>query len=394
MKTALRDALYLAGRSLRARPWGTTVLVLGTAVAIFLPIFTAQAASLLEDTLLARANASPILIGTKGDDFDLTMSALYFRGRPAEPVPAALLDRLAHYGLALPIHVAATVSTTPLVGTGVEYFEARDLELQDGRLPLRLGEVVAGAETARRFNLQIDDRVRSDLSNLYNLAGAYPTVLEVVGILEPTGNADDEVFFTSLESTWLLDGRLHGHEAVMEEAPSEADSPNDAELAEDNVDASTAIFLFTEITEANRATFHMHGGDDDAPAGAILVWPKDRKAHDQLLGDFALDETYQAVRPVEVVRAVLGIVLQVRDGLSLYFGLVVASTVAFFILVMMLSLRIRRSEIELMRRLGSGRFRIATLVGTEVALVLIGATVVALSASVGALALLRTVLGL
>jgi len=162
----------------------------------------------------------------------------------------------------------------------------------------------------------------------------------------------------------------------------------------ENLEATAAIFLFTEITPENRAEFHMHGGADEAPVGSFLVFPKDRRGHDQLLGDLALDEHHQAVRPREVIGTVLDIVLRLRDGLSLYFVLVAVSTLAFFALVLVLTLRLRRREMELMRRLGCGRHRIAVLVGTEVALVVLCAVVLAVLAShAGVLLLDRVLLG-
>ena len=81
-------ALFLATRYLRAHPVRTLVLVLGLAVALFLPAFTFLAAERVEEGLLTRATASPILLGHKGNEFDLTLSALYFDGAVRDPIPA------------------------------------------------------------------------------------------------------------------------------------------------------------------------------------------------------------------------------------------------------------------------------------------------------------------
>src|SRR3972149_430085 len=113
----IRDALFLALRSAPGRP---AVLIPGTPVAILLPLFTYRAAALLERTLLVRAERSPILIGAKGNEFDLTLSSLYFRGRVRDPIHARDLDRLRQrgYGLAVPLYVAHSAGRSPVVGTG------------------------------------------------------------------------------------------------------------------------------------------------------------------------------------------------------------------------------------------------------------------------------------
>ena len=384
----LRHALYLALRYLASSPGRSAVLVLGSAVALFLPLFTGLAAERIEGSLLARAESSPVVIGVKGDEFDLTMSALYFHGQVRENVPFSSADpiRAAGYGLAVPLYVQHTIGGSPLVGTTLDYFDARGLELWDGRRPAVLGEVVAGATVAEAFQLQVDDSVRSDLSNLYNIAGAYPILLQVVGVLEPTGGPDDEAFFTDVKTTWVLDGYLHGHEEV-----TVANSLN-GEAAGENLEATAAIFMISEITEANRATFHFHGDLGHLPVTSVLVFPDDQRDHDLLLGDYALHETQHAIRPVSVVREILGIVLRVRDALAATFSAVAVSTLAFFGLVLSLSLRLRSSELTLMRRIGCSRGTIATMVGAEVVLVVLAAGLVAAAGTFAGLAMLDTLL--
>ncbi|HEX2465746.1 MAG TPA: FtsX-like permease family protein [Thermoanaerobaculia bacterium] len=386
----LRNALFLALRYLRSAPGRTAVLIAGTTVALFLPLFTWRAAALLERTLLLRAERSPILIGAKGNEFDLTLSSLYFRGQVREPIGARELDRVrrAGYGLCVPLYVAHSAGRAPIVGTGLEYFEARGLEPSSGRLPALLGEVVAGAEVADRMRLSVGDAVRSDLQNLYNISGGYPLLLDVVGILAPSGGPDDEAFFADVKTAWALDGLFHGHSEVTRE---QAIDPQAA--ADENVEATTALFLFQEIDDTNRDSFHMHGDPGAAPLTSILVLPRDRKAHDLLLGDYALEQSVQAVQPIDVVRTVLGIVLRAREGLNAFFVIVALSTSAFFVLVISLSLRLRAREIALMRRIGSSRGAVATIVGAEIALVV--AVAVALSGALtwGLLAVLARQLG-
>ena len=385
----IRDALFLATQYLKASLWRTAVLVLGTTVALFLPVFTVLSTDLVGGALMRRAEDSPILLGAKGNEFDLTMSSLYFRGQVTDSITMAEQTRARHYGLAIPLFVSYSTGGTPIVGTGLEYLEARGLGIARGRAPAILGELVAGAEVARRYNLQPGDTVRSDLTNLYNIAGAYPMVLRVVGILAPSASPDDEAFFADLKTTWTLDGRLHGHQEV------ERDLALNPEAAEgENLEATAAIFLFTDVSAQNPESFHLHGDPEDAPLTAVLVFPDSQRSHDQLIGDFALEETLQAVRPRIVMRTVLGIVLRVQEGLSIYFGAVATSTVAFFALVLTLSLRLRRAEMRLMRRIGCSRSASAIIIGTEVGLVVVAAVALTALGSAVALALVRGQLGL
>lgn len=362
----MRDALFLALRYLAAAPGRTAVLIAGVAVALFLPLFTALGTERLEEALLQRAQHTPVLIGAQGNEFDLTLSALYFSSRPRQTIPYAARLDAGDYGTAVPLHVASTVSGSPLVATDLEYLRQRDLTVASGRTPALLGEVVAGASVAEAFQLSPGDTVRSDLTNLYNLAGAYPALLTVVGILAPSGSPDDAAFFADVKTGWLLEGRLHGHEAVTEETALDPE-------AEGNLEATAALLLFSALTEENRTRFHYHGDLDALPISAVIVFPRSTRRHDQLLGDYALRDDLQAVRPAAVIDRILGVVLRLRAGLSLYMAVVALSTAAFLSLVVSLSLRLRRDELALMRRIGCSRWAIPSMIAAELSVVLLAA---------------------
>ncbi len=364
----MKDAFFLALRYLSAAPGQTAVLVVGVAVALFLPMFTVLGTEQLEDALLQRAQDTPVLIGAPGNAFDLTLSALYFSSRPRQTIPYAARRDAAHYGVAVPLHVASTVSGSPLVATDLEYLRQRSLTLAAGRTPALLGEVVAGAAVAEAFQLSPGDTLRSDLTNLYNLAGSYPLVLQITGVLAPSDTPDDDALFTDVKTTWVLDGSIHGHAEVTRD-----DAINPEAEEGENLEATAAVFIVSEIDDSNLSTFHLHGDQGDGALSSVLVFPTDARAHDQLLGDYALNEQYQAVLPEQVVGTILGIVLRVREGLELYFGLVAGSTVAFFGLVIVLSLRLRRAELRLMQRLGCSRATIAANLASEILILVLAA---------------------
>lgn len=386
----LRHAIYLASRYLLHAPTRTATLVLALGVALFLPLFTWQAANLIESGLLHRANQSPMLVGAKGDRFDLTMSTLYFRGSVQSPIRFGERHQLNQESVAIPLHVGHTVQRAPLVGTEASYLTHRDLRVATGRPYALLGEVIAGAGAAERFDLQPGDTVRNDIQQATNLAGAYPHQLRVVGILHPTGSPDDEALFTSLPTTWMLDGHLHGHEAVTTE--NALDAPKDAEDEDEVLEATAAIFMIQEVSDETRAKFHFHGEQDDLDVSGFLVVPSNQRAHDTLLGDLALSEHLQGVRPALVVSEVLDILLATQRALNLFFVLVALSTGAFMWLILSLSLRLRSAEHSLIRRMGGSRTTIATLVTIEVLIVLSAATLFALIARWAAITALLTTL--
>jgi len=386
----LRHALYLATRYLLHAPKQTATLVLALGVALFLPLFTWQAANLIEAGLLQRAAASPVLVGAKGDRFDLTMSTLYFRGSVQSPIRYGERHELTRESRAIPLHVGHTVQRAPLVGTDADYLSHRELSVSEGRAFALLGEVVAGSTVAERFDLQAGDTVRNDIQQATNLAGAYPHQLRVVGVLDETGSPDDEALFTSLPTVWMLDGHLHGHDEVTTQ--NALDVPKDGNEDDEVLEATAAIFMIQEVSDETRAKFHFHGEQDELSVSGFLLVPRDQRAHDTLLGDLALSDRLQGVRPKRVVSEVLDILFATQRALSLFFVLVALSTGAFMGLVLSLSLRLRAAEHALIRRMGGSRGTITALVVTELTMVLTAAMLLALIARWAAIRALLTTL--
>ena len=373
----MKDALFLALRYLRSSPWRTFILIFCTSIAMILPINTVVAVQLLTEKLQQRGIETPILVGQKGDDFDLTMNALYFKGEIGDPVSMSVYEQVdaLNAGVSVPLYIKHSASRTPVVGTSIDYLDARGLTISQGRPFALLGEVVVGSQVAVEFQAQVGDTIRSDLQNLYNIAGSYPMNLKIVGILHQVGTVDDYGIFADVRTVWALDGLLHGHDKVN--ANNALNTNQDSE----NLEATAAIFMFPELNDDNRSTFHLHGDESEMPLSSVLVFPTSQQSHDILLGHFALSDLVQAMKPSQVVDDILEIVLQIQRGLSVYFGALFLSTTAFFILVVGLSLQLRRTELDLIRRIGGSKETIRNMIVAELSLVCLGALSIAVCVS-------------
>jgi putative ABC transport system permease protein len=378
-----RHTLFLASRSLRASPARALVLTIALWLAAVLPLGLGLALDRVGRSLMARAISSPVVVGQPGDSADLVLAALYFHGQVRTPLPWGARKSLvaAGYGPVLPIYARHSAGGTPVVGTLLEYFDARGLELEEGRRFATLGELVAGANVAKALDLVPGDTVQSDPQNLYDVAGAWPLTLRVVGVLAPTGTPDDGALFADVHTTWALDGSIHGHEAVP--GTADADPNADQNDAAETVQAPAALFLAGEVNDANRGTFHLHGDLDELPLSALLIVPRDPRSHDQLLGDLAMRDDLAAVRPSQVVGALLAVVVEARRSLNLVFLLAGLSTLALAALVIDLGVRSRQAELALMVRLGASAATVRSVVAAEALLLLLAAALLTTAALAG-----------
>jgi len=374
----MRGAWGLAWLRLRRHPVPSAILVLCLGLTLGLPIAGRVLVADYRAQLLQRAEATPLVLGERGDRFDVVLSALYFRTGHSGvlPFPEAARLRAEAPGTVVPLHARSTAQGRPLVGTSPEYFERRGLRAAEGELPLFAGEVVLGSELAEELDLGVGDALFSDVRELYDLAVPPALKLRVCGILAPSRGPDDGAAFVDLTTCWVLEGFAHGHDD-----PDEVDPSLVLGGDENGSVVSGALLSYQEITPENMSSFHDHGDPERLPLSALLYWPASEKDATLVRTRVNQRGEYQVLRPVEVVDELLAYVLRVRqlmDGLSLVLGTV---TVLLGAMVYALSSRLRAAEFRTLRRMGCARSFVVRLVLGEILAVLLLAFALAMSAT-------------
>jgi putative ABC transport system permease protein len=372
----MNDVLYLAWRYLRFNRGKAAVLIGSISLILFLPAALHVVVREGARALTARADVTPLLVGAPGSAVDLTLAALYFREPSLEATSYREVERVADSGLAraIPLHLRFEVRGHRIVGTTLDYLEFRGLELASGRPFAVLGECVLGAAAARALDVGVGDHVLSTPAGAFDVAGSFPLKMPVVGVLAPAGTPDDEAVFADLKTTWVIEGLAHGH---IDMTAPEAESGVFAR-EEDNVVANASVLSYTEITPDNAESFHFHGDPDGFPVDAVVVVPRDHKSGVVLRGRYQEPgQSVQMVVPRAVVDDLVDTMFSVRNAmLAVSVGLALA-TIATAALVFALSVRLRRREIETMRKIGASRQRMRAILACEVLLVVAASLAIA-----------------
>jgi putative ABC transport system permease protein len=370
----MMGTLYLGWKYVTYHRWKTGLLIAAISLILFLPPALMLVIDRGAQSLNARADATPLLLGAPGSPLELTLSSLYFR----TTVPATL-----NYGAsdaidpvlaeAVPVYVRFRSRQFPIVGTNSAYLDYRRLALSSGRGFALLGECVIGANVARALALSVGDSIISSPESLFDIAGVYPLKMKVVGILQPSLTPDDQAILTDLKTTWVIEGLGHGHQDLNEAASPDLVLSRDAS----KVTANAAVVQFNEITDANRDSFHFHGDNSGYPVSGLIVIPRDEKALAILLGRFLGTEGAQLIRPTEVISELLATVFTVQAFVLLIMGLVGLATLITAILVFALSIRLRARERLTLQRMGAARSNIMLMMGSETLFVLLASTMIA-----------------
>ena len=372
----MKDILFLAWRYLAHNRIKTVVLVGSIMLIVYLPVALRVLVTQSATELTSRAGATPLLVGAKGSPLELALSSLYFSADTPELTTYAEASRIAAsgYAQAIPLYVRFKARSQPIVGTSLNYFDFRELRIADGRVMAVLGDCVLGSRAAKILEAEVGSSVVSSPESVFDIAGVYPLKMQVVGVLEPTFTADDDVVFVDLKTAWIVQGLVHGHQDMA--APEAA--PGVLAREGDTIIANASVVQYTEITPDNIDSFHFHGSVDDYPISAVIAVPHDQKSGTILMGRYTSpDEPMQILKPTTVIDELLGTIFTVQNFVVAGMLLVGVAALATASLVFILSLRLRQREIETMARIGGSKIRVAGVLVTEVAVVVFTSIVLA-----------------
>ena len=393
----MTQVFYVAWRYLAYHRWKTITLVGAITLIVYLPIGLRVLVDQSSRQLTARADATPLLIGAKGSPLELVLNTLYFGSDHPAPTRYAEATRVTESGLSatIPMYVRFRARGHPIVGTTLDYFDFRGLEVADGHNLAMLGECVLGSRAAESLGAGPGDYVVSSSESVFDIAGVYPLKMRVVGVLEFADSADDDAIFVDVKTAWVIQGLVHGHQDLNR--PEAAAGVLGREG--NRVIANASVVQYNEITEENLESFHFHGDLSDYPLTAVLVVPPDRRASALLQGRYQSDEDLaQIVTPVAVMEDLLGTILTVERFVVAGAVIVGLATLATAALVFLLSLRLRRRERLTLFKIGGSRLAVASVMASEVVVVLASGALLAagltlLTSQFGSLAiraLLRT----
>lgn len=372
----MTGALFLGWRYLAFHKIKTAILVASITLMLFLPAATRLLVDDSAAALTSRADRTPLLVGASGSPLELVLNALYFHAEQPPPIRFGTFEALRDASLAkvIPMHSRFHSRGSPIVGTTLDYFSFRGLELGSGRLMGMLGECVIGANVAAKFGAGPGDSLVSSPETVFDIAGTYPLKMTVSGVLKPAGTPDDDAIFVDYRTSWVILGLGHGHQDLDKPGTSAAV----LNRREGMVTANAALVQYAEINAENVAEFHFHGGSDDFPLSSVLVVPPNEKNGALLRARYEGNEDrLQMIVPSSVLDDLLETVFTVQNYVILGLALLSLATIAVITLVFLLSQQLRKGEFHTLSRIGASKAYIGTLVASEIGFVFIGSILLA-----------------
>jgi putative ABC transport system permease protein len=353
-----------------------------------------------------------LIVGGKGGDLQLVLSTVFHLGRPLFPIPYADYRKFVDGPYASLTTVAIpyclgdsfdprpsaegpsgrlfrVVATTPDLFDKVAYGANSDGSAE--RYTFREGrnfrsdrpfEAVLGSVVAAQGGLQVGDKINP--THGISGEGDKHDEFVVVGVLDPTGTANDRAVFVNIEGFYLLEGHALSPKAATEAAaaqsgaavPKSTGAPKGV-LPPDRLFDNQGEPL-TPLPEPQREVTSILVLCDNV-LGPTVLSTKINKDSTQAL---------QAVAPALVVTSLLEGIVGPMQIVLLVLTILVIVVAAIGVLVSIYnSMAERAHDIAVMRSLGASRTAVMVIILTEAVLLAVGGGVLGVFLGHGLVAL-------
>jgi putative ABC transport system permease protein len=374
------NLLTIAWKSIRQRTLASFLTALSIGLGVMLMVLVLVIFGAVNSAFTQRSVGYDLIIGPKGSDLQLVLSAVYRIQPPIENLPYMYLeqikkDRRIISAVPLAFGDVTEDGSFPIVGTTTEYFENEYMPGQ--RFKIRgerihaLFDGIVGAEVARQNGWDVGSTF-TIVHGGAESGDVHDEKFTVVAVLAPTGTANDRTVFLNLEGFYAIEG----HEKPVDEIEKRLKdfyAADPARLA----DAMQQLETYkTKEKAAGPVHDHMHDSPDAMKeVTAILVKTRPETPFDAISLSAELQKGFQAmavnpVRPIQ--RLVTGLLGNIQKALVVLTGIIIlVSGVGIFVSIYN-SMSDRRREIAIMRALGAGRMHVFGIVLAESTLLCVG----------------------
>jgi putative ABC transport system permease protein len=218
------NIISIVTKNLRKRLLSTCLTILSVLLGVSMIVAIYVIQSETERSFNQTSVGYDLILTAKGSQLQATLNALYHLETSVGIVPYSLYEtakRDPRVEKAFPLYVGDSYNGFRVVGTSSEFLETAEprrgqpFSINQGKIFDSPLQAVLGSEVARRTRHKIGDQIQIQHGLFEPVPGAEAHVhdnapVTIVGILSPSGTANDKVVFTDLYTTHALhDPRFH-----------------------------------------------------------------------------------------------------------------------------------------------------------------------------------------
>lgn len=278
-----------------------------------------------------------MIIGPSGSSTQLAMNTMFFTDSPLGTISYEYVEKLQsdeRVNKVVPFTMGDSYNGAKIVGTTPDFLEGKSIT--DGEMFDAAFECVIGSAVAKKYNLELGSSLITSHGLSESGYAHEGNPLIVVGILEETKTAYDNVIFTPIETVW----QTHDHGDEESE---------DAALDENTEDEQS------DSHDAHSEEEHNHA---EGSVCAILVKSKSFNNYNALSSEYSEDSKLLVINPSEVLREVLENVDMSTQIVYILCVIILVMNIFIISVITLLNMYDSKKEIALMRLIGIGMNKI------------------------------------
>jgi ABC-type antimicrobial peptide transport system permease subunit len=340
------------------------LIVISIVISASVAILAYNISEQVDDGFKTTAGYYDMIIGPSGSSTQLVMNTMFFTESPLGTISYEYFEDLeqdTRINKVVPFTMGDSYNGAKIVGTTPDFLEGKEIE--EGKAFAAPFEAVIGAGVAKKYGLSLGSKMITSHGLAEGGHAHESNPLVVVGILEETKTAYDNVVFTSVNTVWST----HDHGAEEEHGDE-----HDEESGSDHGGE--------------------HGSEDEheehGDICAILVKTKSFNYYNQVKTEYSKNGALLVVNPSEVLREVMENVDLSSKIVYILCVIILIMNIFVISVITLLNMYDSKKEISLMRLIGVSMGKINLLYIIQNGFIGLLSTLLAFLASRGCLLLM------
>lgn len=304
------------------------LIVLSIVISAGIAVLAYNVANQVRDGITKGASYYSVIIGPSGSQTQLAMNTMYFTDEPLGTIPYSVASELMKDGTrvkeVIPFAMADNYNGSDVVGTTSAFLSGKELKAGTMYEDNTTLQAVVGYRVAQNNGLSVGSVIYTGHS--VNSKELHAEGITVVGILEESHSAYDNVVFTQLRTLWQMHEHGEEHEEEHEHTGGTV----------------CALLIRTRNTAYAMQIVNEYDGK--------IITEED--------GDTF---TLQAIEPMAVVRDVLNEADDTQYIVFVLCGVILLMNIMIISIITLLNMYHSAKEISLMRLIGISMKKINTL---------------------------------
>lgn len=277
---------YYAIKSLMTKKIIAFLYIAALCLAVTMSMLSINISSQIQEGFYSADQKYDVVIGPAGSDVQLVMSSLFFSDEALGTINYSYVEKLQEEGLqtVIPLGIGDNYRGARIIGSSPELLTG--YKLKEGSCFEDNFEIVVGSAVATAYDLKIGDQIISSHGMGLSSHEHDQMPYTVVGILNQTHTAYDNVLFTTIESIW----DAHSEENHEHEEEHEYEENHEHEE--------------THGHEENHEHEEAHDHESEQTVTAVLVRSGSISKASKLVNDYSTDGL-QAVNVTQVLRKLM-----------------------------------------------------------------------------------------